>query len=112
MITILNTYSGDASKCFFTAFILFFLGVLNFILLNDAVESKPGCAITAMFNIIFLGVMVMFTVITGIQEAGIEHHEAIIGPEVPFVEVMERYEIDDKRGDIWVLTAPKEEDAE
>lgn len=112
MITILNTYSGESASSIGIAFILFFLAVMNIILLYDTVESEPGYATTAMFNLILIGSMFLISIVTAIQEIGIEYHEAIIGPEVPFVEVMERYEIDDRRGDIWILTAPKEEEAQ
>lgn len=112
MITILNSYSGNSmGEGFFS--ILFLLLIVAVDVGFCAHASYMGDEDYLAGFIMNLIIVAILAVVMGADiyfESRTQYHEAIISPDVPFVEVMKHYEIDRKRGDIWILSEPKEDE--
>lgn len=110
MITILNSYSGNSiGEGFFS--ILFLLLIVAVDVGFCAHASYMGDEDYLAGFIMNLIIVAIFTVMMGADiyfESRTQYHEAIIPPQVTFMEVMDRYEVEERRGDLWILSEPKE----
>lgn len=85
--------------------ILLIIGIFSFLcfLLTGMLSWDTGMIVTGGSAIICLVVALILALAAPEVETGRNEYEAIIDETVPIVEVYEKYEVVERRGDIWVL---------
>lgn len=109
MITILNTYPGSVLQ---DMTLMIFLIVLLVADISGMLHSLGDGWIEGALSFFLNFCLVMAVILVGVgvlnKETRVQYHEAIIPPQVTFMEVMDRYEVEERRGDLWILSEPKE----
>lgn len=109
MITILNTYSGSVLQDMTAMIFLILLLVADIsCMLHSLGDGWIEGGLSFFLNFCLVLVVILVGVGALSKETRVQYHEAIIPPQVTFMEVMDRYEVEDRRGDIWILSEPKE----
>ena len=85
--------------------ILLIIGIFSFVcfLLTGMLSLDAGMIITGGSAIICLVAALIVALVAPEVETGRNEYEATIDETVPIVEVYEKYEVVERRGDIWVL---------